>query len=380
MQSKRMWAGAGEEKRKRARRGDGEGMRKYLVRCFDSCRNESEVQVMKMLIEERIRLIKTKSSVEEYCWSVEPIPKLPIGQESDAMKRQRRKERFHMHTPTSTVGRVVDTPSEGVVVGCSQAIWKPYLRLTSAPKPEAVRPKKVLRLSFSKLQQIVKEGSKSYKWISEQYKSIRQDLTVQHINEHFTVKVYEANAEVAIAHEDVSELNQCLTQLSRLYDDGIQSSKSATFIGLKVLYYIHCEDLLSLALYIKRLSTALLAQVEIQQAIQVVRWIQIGNSYQLFRYYHQCPDGVLKNMLHFMLHDIRLHITKILLKSYKPTIPVALLSHRLGYHDIAMLHTFFTQFDISIPSILSPAQEIDCKTLSSLLIAYERKKEEESQT
>jgi hypothetical protein len=67
------------------------------------------------------------------------------------------------------------------IVGTSEALEKDYFRLTSAPDPSTVRPEKVLRTAIVKLMRKWNAGSVEYLYMCSQLKSIRQDLTVQHI-------------------------------------------------------------------------------------------------------------------------------------------------------------------------------------------------------
>ena len=66
------------------------------------------------------------------------------------------------------------------IEGTSQALEKPYLRLTSAPDPSAVRPEPVLRRSLAHVTSCWHQ-KRDYHFACEQLKSIRQDLTVSDV-------------------------------------------------------------------------------------------------------------------------------------------------------------------------------------------------------
>jgi hypothetical protein len=63
------------------------------------------------------------------------------------------------------------------IVGTNQDIFKDYLRLTTEPKPDAIRPFAVLQMTLTELKKRWKEKA-PYNWICSQFKSLRQDLTV----------------------------------------------------------------------------------------------------------------------------------------------------------------------------------------------------------
>ena len=90
-----------------------------------------------------------------------------------------------------------DMDTEGPVVGRCMTLEKRYLRLTSAPDPNMVRPISVLEKTLEFLKKKWRTES-NYSYICDQFKSLRQDLTVQHIKSDFTITVYEIHGRIAL--------------------------------------------------------------------------------------------------------------------------------------------------------------------------------------
>ncbi len=113
-----------------------------------------------------------------------------------------------------------------------------------APDPSNVRPPDVLERALLHLQKRWKQR-KDYLWVCEQFKSIRQDLTVQRIKTELTARVYEAHADIALEASDSLEFHQCQSQLSILHAEGLGSTRLLEFTAYRLLYYISTEDYLS---------------------------------------------------------------------------------------------------------------------------------------
>lgn len=82
----------------------------------------------------------------------------------------------------------------GFIVGTCQKLEKRYLRLTRAPLPEEVRPQPVLEAALQRLLGMIAAKADKYLYYNDQFKAMRQDLTVQGIKNEFTVRVSDVAA------------------------------------------------------------------------------------------------------------------------------------------------------------------------------------------
>ena len=179
-------------------------------------------------------------------------------------------------------------PTTGPVVGTSQVLEKQYLRLTSAPVPSQVRPEAILQQTLELLKKKWrKEGNYSY--ICDQFKSMRQDLTVQRIRNEFTVSVYEIHARIALEKGDLGEYNQCQTQLRALYQMGINGNP-VEFKAYRILYFIHTANRTALNDALADLTTAEKGERAIKHALDVRSALALGNYHRFFQLYLDTPN------------------------------------------------------------------------------------------
>ncbi|KAH3670969.1 hypothetical protein OGAPHI_000680 [Ogataea philodendri] len=151
-------------------------------------------------------------------------------------RKQLRSQRFEreLSTPPPDLPSIPVNTNAPLIGKCKE-LEKKYLRLTSQPNPATVRPLPVLKKTLQLLIDKYYQGA-TYNYLCDQFKSMRQDLTVQHIKNSFTVKVYEYHCKLAIQFQDLGEFNQCQSQLKLLYDS--LETPSTEFYSYRVLYYI----------------------------------------------------------------------------------------------------------------------------------------------
>jgi hypothetical protein len=206
---------------------------------------------------------------------------------------ERRRQRFgHISPDSSPVRSRDDSPASaenptGPVVGTCQKLEKNYFRLTSAPKPEEVRPVPILEEMFTLLRKKWKTEHK-YSYACDQFKSLRQDLTVQHVKTEFTVRVYEAHARIALEIGDLGEYNQCQTQLRSLYKMGL-SGRRDEFTAYRILYFIYTCSRTDMNDVLADLTTAEKRMESVSHALQVRAALASGNYIKFFRLFQATP-------------------------------------------------------------------------------------------
>lgn len=178
--------------------------------------------------------------------------------------------------------------SPGPVVGRSQQLERRYLRLTAAPDPEMVRPLPILKETLQLLKGKWMQDN-DYSYICEQFKSLRQDLTVQHIKNDFTTNVYEVHARIALEKGDLGEFNQCQTQLKALYALGL-GGKPTEFKAYRILYAIHTNNMMNMNDILASISPSEKTDVAIEHALNVRAARASGNYHSFFQLYQNAPN------------------------------------------------------------------------------------------
>ena len=211
--------------------------------------------------------------------------KLSKSQKDAANKRKRRFEAEYK----AEYGSPSPTPAlSGPIVGTNENLEKRYLRLTAPPIASNVRPERILRQTLELLKKKWrKEGNYSY--ICDQFKSMRQDLTVQRIRNDFTVSVYEIHGRIALEKGDIGEYNQCQTQLRSLYELGFRGNP-IEFKAYRILYFIHTANRNGLSDVLADLTPAEKGQRAIRHALAVRSALALGNYHKFFQLYMDTPN------------------------------------------------------------------------------------------
>jgi hypothetical protein len=252
------------------------------------------------------------------------------------------------------------------IVGTNQELFKDYLRLTSEPKPETIRPYPVLQQTLVELKKRWKEKV-SYNWICNQFKSLRQDLTVQRIKNEFTVQVYEIHARMALESSDMVEYNQCQATLKNLYDLGIPG-KHEEFTAYRILMLLHGRNKSELNLYVGTLTPRQKRDPAVQHALRVQRAISMGNYHALFEMYWNAPNMGAYIMDYFIDRE-RTRALMTMTKAYR-TITLCFIQNELGFESVPdtlkFLETHGSAFFIN-PNASDRDLTVECKSAAPQL-------------
>ncbi|KAJ3372370.1 hypothetical protein HDU91_003610 [Kappamyces sp. JEL0680] len=217
--------------------------------------------------------------------------------------------------------------NDTAIIGTCAELEKSYLRLTSAPDPATVRPLPILKKTLELLKKRWKE-EENYTYICDQFKSLRQDLTVQRIKNDFTVQVYETHSRIAIEKGDLGEFNQCSAQLKQLYSLHNLAGHEDEFTAYRILYMIHTLNRRDLVELIGGLGGE--TGPAVTHALGVRSSLSSGDYLAFFKLYHEAPN-MSRYLMDQFLHRERLRTCLKLLRAYRPTLTIESFAQNLGF-------------------------------------------------
>ncbi|KIJ55395.1 hypothetical protein M422DRAFT_199595 [Sphaerobolus stellatus SS14] len=259
------------------------------------------------------------------------------------------------------------------IVGKSTKLFKDYLRLTSDPNPNDIRPLHVLTLTLKELKRIWREKN-DYQFINNQFKSLRQDLTVQRIKNDFTVQVYEIHARMALEAGDMVEYNQCQGVLQHLYSLGL-TGNNAEFIAYRILSMVHGRNKSEMNLLVGQLTLEQKSAVPVRHALEVSKALTRNNYHAFFHLFTTAPNMGGYIMDHFV-EEKRVQTLISMCKAYM-TLPLTFIEKQLAYESLDAAVESLESHKAAIfknPHEIDVNKDFDCKAaLPQLTTSFEEK-------
>ncbi|CAB1096747.1 unnamed protein product [Ectocarpus sp. CCAP 1310/34] len=267
-----------------------------------------------------------------------------VGMETDEARRIRNAARFAAHIGGGSnsqqqgsgkkrsrwaMGNGSGSNSTDPVRGTSSSLEKSYFRLTSAPKPSDVRPPEILMRS---LRHVKRKWAteEDYEFVCDQLKAIRQDLTVQAIEDGLTVDVYQTHGRIALESGDMEEYNQCQSRLKELHLSGVPGVSMDEFTGYRLIYSLYRENHREVNATMMDLSQEARQGEGVAHALGVVKSYHMGDYCTFFRLYFAAP-AMSSYLMDFLVMRMRRRAIKTMIKAYLPTIPLSFIQEQLRF-------------------------------------------------
>jgi SAC3 family protein LENG8/THP3 len=213
--------------------------------------------------------------------------------------------------------------------------------MTLQTDPSKIRPESILKLALALLRERYGRKTIDYLALCNQMKSIRQDLTVQHIRNRFAVEVYEEHARMALENGDFGEFNQCQTQLTGLYEANVGCSNETEFTSYRILFQLSCDGR-SHANLLHDLQALRGDQTNsplVRDALKVCQALYSHDYQEFFRLSRvSSPLGQLVISRHFK--KVRKSILQSASKSYRTQVPLSWLSKQLNFDSVKECRDF----------------------------------------
>ncbi|CAM9556536.1 unnamed protein product [Chrysoparadoxa australica] len=286
----------------------------------------------------------------------------PSQGDDDDEQRERLKasnaERFksHLGGPQPSKSAPRRKRKRGLIVGTSTQLEKSYLRLTSDPKPELVRPRNMLlkALAHVKDQWVQHED---YEWACDQLKAIRQDLVVQGICDQFAMDVYRSHSRIALESGDINEYKQCQVRLGEMRDEGVKSSMEETdeFQAYHLLYCAYQEDQNELVRALSELGSSQLTMTpgsSTRHAIDVIKSLASDNYQAFFKLYAQAPH-MSGYLMDYKVNRMRKVALSRMVRAYMPSIDIDYVTASLQFSSREDCRKFL----IGAGGVLTPGKD-----------------------
>lgn len=274
------------------------------------------------------------SSSKKQSSAVQNVKVQAAENDSEEARRRKRLERFasdhtvkkrrHDHDENYSDLNAISTnyfkfDKNKPVVGRCQILEKKYLRLTSEPNPDLVRPLPVLKKAYKMLMEKYSKKEAAYQYLCDQFKSMRQDLRVQIIEDSFTVKVYQTHARIALENGDIGEFNQCQSRLKQLFEiPSIKPSDLEEFTSYNIFYYLMMNNHSSINELRLKLMTKhrdIYKDPMVQSALQMAQAHLIGDYHKLLKIYSR-THGPARCLVDTFINRERLRALATICKSY----------------------------------------------------------------
>jgi len=348
-------------------------LQKFVEKAFKECNGAYEREAMQKALKQIIENATTNKRLWLTNWDIQPLPRvanssgsgkssrheekeynlkskkmkkrnhssmMPEENAAEQKARDKRHKRFmdkeRGYVPSS--GQVaaggaddeIKFISSEAIVGTCMTMEKMYIRLQSMPDPTTVRPERVLVKWADSLKKQYHNDQADWDWISDQYKAIRQDLFIQHIRNENTVRIYEMNARLALLEDDYGEFHKIESYLADLQiETGIMDYRTE-FLAYRLFYWSMNGTTVEIIKMLRNFTSEQKVHPNVKHAVKACEAYELSDYHTFFHLYSKTPN-LGRALLKQIRDRLRNRALRVILKSYKPSVPVAFLRTSLGF-------------------------------------------------
>lgn len=346
-------------------------LQQFVERAFKQCKSEYERECMQGTLKGVIQFMSSHQRLWSTDWDNYPLPRVANAsgkvegrtakqqQMADAQKKKKRKhgamavnaggdgeseqerqarEKRHRRfmdierggggstTPSAQAAADDDMKfiSSEAIVGTCMEMEKMYIRLQSMPDPAQVRPERVLVRWAERLKHKYDTDEADWEWITDQFKAIRQDLHIQHIRNANAVSIYEVNARLALLEDDFAEFYKIQSYLAGLYAETGENENEPEFLSYRLFYWMLNDNTLDFTKDVRAMPKEQQQHDFILHARKVHEAVELSDYVTFFRLYEETPN-LGKCIAKPLRGRIRLRALRVILRAYKPTVPLAFM-------------------------------------------------------
>ncbi|KAJ9466328.1 SAC3 family protein A [Diplonema papillatum] len=258
-------------------------------------------------------------------------PVSPAVSSPPPMARTPKPQRQFYSTPSSLSIADPFTEDDHVpIVGECQDLEKVFTRSAAGLEhdPKTVRPLHVLKQALPYVLSQVSKKTSPEIYIYEQLKSIRQDLTVQHIFNDFTTYVYEIHARLCLDYADLGEFNACQAKLKAFHkrpDMVVSAENVHEFAAYRIMYCCLTKAHEQLASELVDLPEAILRLPIVRHSLSLLTALVPLNVELFDKCYNATPNKgkLLIDMFLPPPRGLRMKMYLQMCKAYRPSLPLA---------------------------------------------------------
>ena len=225
---------------------------------------------------------------------------------------------------------------------------KSYLRLTEIVDSKDVRDIQEIKKAFKFVKKEIDAGKKDHEWAVDQLRTIRQELTVHNIMNHFSLGVYLVSFKYSLLTKNTQQIRETMGQFFIYINSGLldnvdninNDNESINIISYWIVMAVQDNRSHDLLRLLQIISNQSLYSKQTKQALLFRNWFSIGNYFQVLKFLKDNQDGVFKAIYDLFEDQIKFKFLQSICKGFGPKIKQTVINKYLLFDCLQELKKF----------------------------------------